>query len=113
MDLVIAGGLGISIEEAEEKKRNPQFQKMLFSSVRPVFEKIATITKAHLKDYHPEALYLVGGSCAYPGFAELMEKELAIKTYLPDLPLLVTPLGIAIECKNAAEGRVQNWQESI
>lgn len=109
LDLVIAGGLGISIEEAEGKKRDPQLQKSLFPVVRAVFEKVATITKRHLAGYETEALYLVGGTCAFPGFAELMEIETGIKTYLPEKPLLVTPLGIALACRNI-EVR-EDWED--
>ncbi|TEB05429.1 Chaperone protein DnaK [Pelotomaculum schinkii] len=99
LDLVIAGGLGISIEEAEAKKREPNLQKSLLPVVRPVFEKVASITRKHLNGYETDALYLVGGTCAFPGFAGLMEKETGIKVYLPEMPLLVTPLGIALACK--------------
>jgi ethanolamine utilization protein EutJ len=42
----------------------------------------------------------VGGSSEFLGFAQLMENELKIRTFLPKFPLLVTPLGIAMNCRN-------------
>lgn len=100
MDLVIAGRLGIAVEEAEKMKRDARKQKELFPVIRPVMEKVAYIIKKELDDKKDRAIYLVGGSCAYPGFRELIEKETGRKVYLPENPLLVTPLGIALSCKN-------------
>ncbi len=108
LDLVLAGGLGISIEEAEAKKCDPAMQKKLFPVVKPVFEKIITITRKYIEGYHPEAIYLVGGTCTFPGFAQLMEKELKIPTILPHSPLLVTPLGMAIACRQIMQQEENN-----
>jgi len=99
-DLVIAGALGISTDEAEQMKRDPAQQKKLFPVVRPVMEKVAAITRKYLHNYHVDTLYLVGGTFAYPGFSGLMEKELHMKTVLLEHPLLVTPMGIAVACMN-------------
>jgi ethanolamine utilization protein EutJ len=100
-DLVIAGGLGISLEEAERRKRNPAAQVQLFSVVRPVMEKIASITMRAIQGYGVKNIYLVGGTCGFPGFADLIRQETGISTYLPDTPLYVTPLGIAMSCANS------------
>jgi ethanolamine utilization protein EutJ len=99
-DLVIAGGLGISTAEAEKMKRDPAQQQKLFPVVQPVMEKIITITSKCLGDYEVNAIYLVGGSSEFLGFARLMEEALKIRTFLPKFPLLVTPLGIAMNCRN-------------
>ena len=99
LDLVIAGGLNISLEEAEARKCTPAMQKLLFPVIRPVFDKMITITKRHLSGKNVPAVYLVGGPTSFPGFRELMEKELGLPVYLPACPLLVTPLGIALACK--------------
>lgn len=97
-DLVIAGRFGISTEEAERRKRDPAQQKILFPVIRPVLEKIAYIIRQHVAGYDVTDLYLVGGTCSFLGFDRLIEKETGIKTHLPEAPLLVTPLGIALAC---------------
>jgi ethanolamine utilization protein EutJ len=99
-DLVIAGGLGISTTEAEKMKRDPSQQRKLFPVVKPVMEKIITIVSECLRDYKVDRIYLVGGSSEFSGFAQLMEDALKIRTFLPKFPLLVTPLGIAMHCRN-------------
>ncbi|MDR1967036.1 MAG: ethanolamine utilization protein EutJ [Synergistaceae bacterium] len=104
-DLVIAGGLGISVSEAEKMKRDPAQQQKLYPVVKPVMEKIASIARGALEGFHVEAVYLVGGACEFPGFAKLMEYELKIRTFLPNLPLLVTPLGIAMICRKTFIGQ--------
>ncbi|MEA4924405.1 MAG: ethanolamine utilization protein EutJ [Syntrophomonadaceae bacterium] len=95
-DLVIAGGLGISIEEAEALKRIPEKQRILLPVVRPVMEKIATIVTRLIGGYPVENLYLVGGSCSFEGFQSLIQNQLGLAAHLPQKPLLVTPLGIAL-----------------
>ena len=107
LDLVLAGGLGIPIEEAEEKKCDPALQEKLFPVVRPVFEKIITITQRCIKGYDPEIIYVVGGTSTYPGFAQLMQKTLGIPTVLPDHPLLVTPMGMALSCADQMANQEQ------
>lgn len=95
-DLVIAGGLGIPIEEAEALKRIPEKQRILLPVVRPVMEKIATIVSRLIDGYPVENLYLVGGSCSFDGFKSLIQNQLGLAAHLPQNPLLVTPLGIAL-----------------
>lgn len=101
-DLVLAGGLGISISEAEKRKRDAKQQKRLLPVVRPVMEKVATITARYLRGHKVDQIYLAGGTCAFPGFAALMEQFLGVPVLLPRRPLLVTPLGIAMACRNMA-----------
>lgn len=100
-DLVIAGHFHISTDEAEIRKRDPKLQKMLLPVVRPVMEKIACIIRRHLSGYKSGDIYLVGGSCNFPGFAGLIQSETGLHTYIPALPMLVTPLGIALACEEA------------
>ncbi|HHY92805.1 MAG TPA: ethanolamine utilization protein EutJ [Firmicutes bacterium] len=96
LDLVIAGRFGLTTDEAERLKRDPAKQRDLLPVVRPVLEKMATIARRHLAGYAVPAVYLVGGTCAFPGFQRVMEEELRLPVYLPVHPLLVTPLGIAM-----------------
>ena len=81
------------------RKRDPKLQKMLFPVVRPVLEKIASIIRRHLSEYKTGDIYLVGGTCSFPGFSRIIQVETGIKTYIPTLPVLVTPLGIALACR--------------
>jgi ethanolamine utilization protein EutJ len=94
--LVIAGSSGITFEEAEELKKNPAEQTRLFPVIRPVMEKVATIINRHIEGYQVDKLYLVGGTCAYPGMDEVIREMTGIETVLPGNPLFVTPLGIAM-----------------
>ena len=94
--LVIAGATGSSFEEAEVLKTNPNEQTRLFPIIRPVMEKVASIVTRHIADYRVDKLYLVGGTCAYPGMDKVIEEYTGIETVLPGNPLFVTPLGIAM-----------------
>ena len=96
LSLVIAGATGITFEEAEELKKNPTEQTRLFPVVRPVMEKVATIINRHIASHHVDKLYLVGGTCSYPGMDEVIREMTGIETVLPGNPLFVTPLGIAM-----------------
>ena len=95
--LVIAGALDISFEDAEALKIDPGEQQRLFPVVRPVMEKVGSIIARNLADYPVENLTLVGGSAAYPGFSRVVEEYTGIPTRVPERPLFVTPLGIALQ----------------
>jgi ethanolamine utilization protein EutJ len=94
--LVIAGSTGTTLEEAEALKTNPKEQTRLFPVIRPVMEKVASIVSRHIEGYQVEKLYLVGGTCAYPGMDRVVQEMTGIETILPGNPLFVTPLGIAM-----------------
>ncbi len=94
--LVIAGSTGTTLEEAEALKKNPNEQTRLFPVIRPVMEKVATIINRHVEGHQVDKLYLVGGTCSYPGMDKVIEEMTGIKTVLPGNPLFVTPLGIAM-----------------
>jgi len=94
--LVIAGAKNISFEQAEALKTDPRQQPALFPVVRPVMEKVATIVRRQIAGQHVETIYLVGGTCAFPGMAAVIEEITGIKTLVPGEPLFVTPLGIAM-----------------
>ena len=101
--LVLAGHMGISIEEAEELKKNPGEQKRLFPILRPVMEKVAGIACKSLHGHKPPKIYLVGGACSFLGFAKLIQQETGIPTAIPRSPLMTTPLGIALACWEQAQ----------
>jgi ethanolamine utilization protein EutJ len=100
--LVIAGAHDISFEEAEAMKLDPDQQQRLMPVVKPVIEKVANISARHVAAYQEDSgknvdhLTLVGGTSAFPGLAEVVEEYTGISSTVPDLPLFVTPLGIAL-----------------
>ena len=94
--LVIAGATGTSFEEAETMKKDPNEQTRLFPIIRPVMEKVGSIINRHVEGHPVDRIYLVGGTCAYPGMAEVIQEYTGIETVLPGNPLFVTPLGIAM-----------------
>jgi ethanolamine utilization protein EutJ len=94
--LVIAGALNISFEDAEELKKQPAEQPRLFPLIRPVMEKVGSIVRRHIARRNVDAIYLVGGTCAYPGMDAVVAEYTGIKTLVPGNPLFITPLGIAM-----------------
>ncbi|KXS48003.1 MAG: ethanolamine utilization protein EutJ [Halanaerobium sp. 4-GBenrich] len=99
LNLVIAGGLGISVEEAEKMKENPKHANDIFPMTIPVIEKIASIINKHIKNYKAETIYLVGGTSSIEGIENVLAKKTGLKVVKPSHTLLVTPLGIAMNCK--------------
>jgi ethanolamine utilization protein EutJ len=94
--LVIAGSTGLTFEEAEVLKKDPKEQTRLFPVIRPVMEKVGTIVRRHINGHKIERIYLVGGTCAYPGMDQVIQEVTGVETVLPGNPLFVTPLGIAM-----------------
>jgi ethanolamine utilization protein EutJ len=95
--LVIAGATGITFEEAEALKKNPNEQTRLFPVIRPVMEKVGSIINRHIEGHQVDRIYLVGGTCMYPGMTDVIQEYTGIETVLPGNPLFVTPLGIAMK----------------
>ncbi len=77
-------------------KKNPREQQRLFPIIRPVMEKVGSIINRHIRGHQVDRLYLVGGTCAYPGMVEVIQEFTGVETILPGNPLFVTPLGIAM-----------------
>jgi|RhiMetdeSRZDD1v2_1073273.scaffolds.fasta_scaffold00846_21 ethanolamine utilization protein EutJ len=94
--LVIAGSTGSTFEEAEELKKDPKEQTRLFPVIRPVMEKVGTIVRRHIAGHKVDKIYLVGGTCAYPGMDQVIQEVTGVETVLPGNPLFITPLGIAM-----------------
>ena len=94
--LVIAGATGLSFEQAEELKKDTREQARLFPLVRPVMEKVGTIIERHLHGFSPQSITLVGGTALFPGMAGVIEEVTGIPTQVPDRPMFITPLGIAL-----------------
>jgi len=99
LSLVVAGNYKISYEEAEELKTDRNRSREILPIVRPVIEKIASIVDTCLKQFNElSEVCLVGGTCELAGFDEIVRKSLNLKTFRPDFPQFITPLGIALSC---------------
>jgi ethanolamine utilization protein EutJ len=101
-DLVLAGHYEISVEEAERIKTDANRHSDVYPLIRPVFQKMASIVRSHLRGHSVDTVYLVGGTSCFPGIADVMESETGLKVVQPVNPLLVTPLGIALSCVKTA-----------
>lgn len=113
LTLVIAGALGIPLEEAEELKKDPTQQARLFPLVRPVMEKVATIMTASTSGWPVPKVYLVGGTAAFPGFAEVVSEASGFDAVVPVAPLFVTPLGIARSAMAGEPAYVSTYPGSL
>ena len=97
--LVVAGAYSKSFEEAEKYKRDVKNHKELLVVLKPVVEKVSSIILRAVKDYDIDEIALVGGTSCLSGIEEIVEKYTKIKTTKPKNPMFVTPLGIALSCK--------------
>jgi ethanolamine utilization protein EutJ len=104
-DLVIAGHFKIDTVEAERIKTDPGRQSEIFPIIKPVFEKMASIVKRHLRQRPVDTIYLVGGTSSFPGIGQLMQSEIGLPVEIPARPMLVTPLGIAMSCLGTETGK--------
>lgn len=95
-NLVIAGALDISYEQAERRKEEPSEQDRLLGVVRPVMEKVGAIVNRHILDWQVDRITLVGGASAFPGFAAVVEETTGVPTDVAPEAQWVTPLGIAL-----------------
>ncbi len=98
VDLVLAGHFKIPVHEAELMKIEPERQSEILPLITPVFQKMASIVKRHVRDYPVDTIYLVGGTSCFPGIETVIESETGLTVERPDNPMLVTPLGIALSC---------------
>ncbi|MGL5439509.1 MAG: ethanolamine utilization protein EutJ [Filifactoraceae bacterium] len=97
--LVVAGAYRKSFEEAELYKREPKNHRELISVLSPVIEKVSTIISKHIRDYQVDEISIVGGTCCLAGIENIIEKQTGVKVKKPKNPMFVTPLGIALSCK--------------
>lgn len=99
LTLVLAGNYHIPIKEAEAIKQDYSRHKEILPVVKAVVEKMATIIKRYVSTADTDTIYLCGGTCCLTGIEGIIEKETGIRTIKPSNPLLVTPAGIAMNCK--------------
>ena len=98
MTLALGGHLRCSTEEAERIKLDPAREADVFPIIKPVVEKMATIVSRCLTGYEVDKIYIVGGACSFREFTNVFEKITGIPSLKPEHPLLVTPMGIAMNC---------------
>ena len=97
MSLVLMGRYGLTFEQAEAMKQDPAKQDDVRVAVRPVIEKMATIVANHIANQSGiDLVYLVGGTSELPGIGPVFADLLGIQTLVPPHPMMVTPLGIAL-----------------
>lgn len=95
MSLVIAGALGISLEEAEQRKIDPAEQPAFLNIVRPTIERVAQIVNQSIQGEGVEQIHLVGGTASFPGFERIIAQATGLPCSVAPHPMLVTPLGVA------------------
>ena len=104
VSLTIAGGEKISLEAAEQLKITKG--KQVWPMVKPVFEKMADIVRAHIQGHDVRTLYLSGGSCSLSGVGELFAEEFPeLAIILPKHPIFLTPFAIAAYQANEGVAR--------
>ena len=97
--LVLAGAYKMPFEEAELYKRDVKNHREIFPVMGPVIDKCATIIRGQIEGRNVESICLVGGTSCLTGIEGAIEKRLGIPVYKPKNPMFVTPLGIALSCK--------------
>jgi len=113
LDLVIAGSLGVEIEEAEQLKNDPLRQMEVASMVLPVFQKMGSIVNDHIQSHNVKVIYLVGGTSSFPDADKIIAQETGIPVILPTDPLLVTPLGTALYAAKIAAKATQITTKAV
>lgn len=94
LDLIVAGALKVSVEEAEEIKRTGR--KDLTAILRPGIERIAASIQSQVGGRTVSSVHLVGGAVRVPKADEIVERFLNIPTVAYPHSELVTPFGIAL-----------------
>jgi ethanolamine utilization protein EutJ len=98
VSLVLMGRYGLDFEEAEAMKLDPAAQDDVAAAVLPVMEKMASIVQRHIEGKDVSELWLVGGTSALLGIDKVFRRVTGVETFIPAHPMLVTPLGIALNC---------------
>lgn len=93
LDLVLAGGLGIALEDAEPYKRTHPRESLpvLVPGLQRIAENVRALTAGH--DDLP--LHLAGGALMIPGAGDVLAGYLERTVVTYPHALLITPVGIA------------------
>lgn len=99
LSLVLAGAMNVSYDEAEKIKADPGQVRQVIQIVRPVIEKISSITLSYLESFKEvKTICLVGGTCELEGMADVVAKYTGLDVIKPDHAQMITPYGIALSC---------------
>ena len=94
LDLILAGALGIPVEEAEKRKRKGEQD---YSHIlRPGIERIASSIIRQIGDHTVQSIHLVGGAVRVPHADSIVARFSGIPTTAYPHSELVTPFGIAM-----------------
>ena len=68
-------------------------------------EKVADIVARHVRISQVDVknLTLVGGTSTFPGMADVVTEYTGLPTFIPERPVFVTPVGIAMNDKPEEE----------
>jgi len=99
--LVVSGAYKLPYDEAELFKRDYQNHKELIGVLKPVIEKVASIVSHHIRGHEVQEILLVGGTACLSGIEAIIAEKTGVFTRKPENPMFVTPLGIALSCKNS------------
>ncbi len=94
LDLILAGALKISVDEAEDLKRTEGAVHL--DVLTPGFERIAESVAQQCNGESPGELHLAGGACRIPGASGIVERYVGWKTVTYPHAELITPFGIAL-----------------
>jgi ethanolamine utilization protein EutJ len=98
--LVVSGAYKMPFADAEKYKRNEKNHKELLPVLKPVVEKVSAIINQHIEGHDVREISLVGGTACLIGIEEIIQSRTGIYTHKPKNPMFVTPLGIALGCKD-------------
>jgi ethanolamine utilization protein EutJ len=96
--LVLAGAKGMSFDDAELYKRQPEHHSEVLPIVAPTIDKVTSIIKRACSGYDVPEVILVGGTAELTGIEGRVKKYLGIEVHKPNHPMFVTPMGIALGC---------------
>lgn len=93
LDLMLAGALGLELEQAEAHKRDRPEESLPF--LVPGLQRIAESVRSMTTDAARLPLHLAGGALMLPGAGDVLAKYLERPVLTYPHALLITPLGIA------------------
>lgn len=93
LDLMLAGALGISVEDAETYKRERPAEALPI--LVPGLQRIAESVLAMTRDADDLPLHLAGGALMLPGAGDVLAKYLNRDVMTYPHALFITPIGIA------------------
>lgn len=97
--LVLAGAKGMTFDDAERYKRQPENHREVLPIVAPTIDKVTSIIQRACSGYDVPEVILVGGTSELTGIEDRVRKHLGIEVHKPNHPMFVTPMGIALGCR--------------